>query len=284
LCPDCLLALESEDELEPEDESNDAVATLETVDATVTSIYLTLSPDKKLDEKFRQSLTESWQSNSEVKLQVKLLRNESSQMHCELLDVESQSSSEVAIRMLEHRSSGEPRQRAAAVSPETKKRAAPTGSKTCEECHEQEVPEEFMKYCKLCYAKRCRKMREQAGNDAELSSARSILPFATEATSTTTGKCRLCTGVVLDPSHEYCAKCYAAKQRDDSRRAQKQLYEAEKRKASAPRVPFVCIDCGGAIGDDLNGWKTKCRPCYARRPVPRLLHKPKQVLWIRKST
>jgi hypothetical protein len=281
LCSDCLLAIErvAEEAFESDDESNNVAVSSESVDEkafssdsvdetavrneavdeTVTSIYLTLSPDETLEEKLRQNLTQRFRSNSVLKLQVKMLHSESSQMYCELLDVQPQSS-EVTRRMLtfEHISSGKP-DPAALVSPETtRKRAASSSSKTCEDCNERTVPEEFMRYCERCFTLRCQKMRKQAG------------------------KCRLCKGAVSDPSFEYCLKCSSAKQRDDAKLAEQRLFDATQRRASAPVVPGVCTDCGAPTGDRS---KTKCRPCVFRNPVqrPRLLHTPKKVLFIRKA-
>ena len=278
LCSDCLLAVDmvaEEEDFDNDDAKSDDVIS-DTVHETVTSIYLAFSPKQKLDEKFRQSLAQgSGENNVVLQLQVKTQRDQSSQglLYYELLDVQNHrpegTMEPTHVVTPEHRTAGATRY-GATVSPYNKKRDASLVSKKCEDCNKQTVPEEWMQYCKRCYAKRCRKLEEEAG----------VSNSPTKVASPP-GKCRLCTGAVSDPEYEYCLKCYLAKQRDDARRAEKQVLENAKRPKVAPlRVPFVCVTCGGAIHDC--SWKTQCPSCYRSNPEPkrpRLLRKPKRVLW-----
>lgn len=141
------------------------------------------------------------------------------------------------------------------VSPESCKSPHLNSSKMCRACKKREVPEEFMEYCKRCYAMNCKGINPfNDGCDKKET-----------ASNKTTGRCRLCKGFVKDSSHQYCFKCYSAKQRDDANRIQKELYQKQIRKDPEPppvdRIPYVCVDCGNKIHDC--SWKTKCPPCYA---------------------
>jgi hypothetical protein len=158
------------------------------------------------------------------------------------------------------------------VSPESSKsrQSINSKSKLCSTCNLRAVPEEFMEYCKCCYA------RSAKGKKATLTDA----PFEKYATtkSTRAGRCRLCTGVVNNSAHQFCAKCYPAKQRDDAKRIQKELYQKQFLKQSkeppVQHTPYICTDCGGTIHDC--SWKTKCPPCYAK-VRPSLQGKPKLI-------
>jgi hypothetical protein len=157
------------------------------------------------------------------------------------------------------------------VSPETSTRAKKC-SKICRNCSERTVPEEIMDYCKRCYAIRATE------REAKLS-------LNTTTIATATNRCRLCTGIVHNTSHQYCLKCYLAKQRDDAKREQMNLHQKLKEKTPPKKVhvPYVCIDCG--IEHNGASWKTKCRPCYiqTRGPKrPKLMPKVVKKLFDRK--
>ena len=143
------------------------------------------------------------------------------------------------------------------VSPESSKSVRLTSSKICRICNIRQVPEEFMEYCKRCYALKCK--------EVELNPLNGKCDTRETAMNTTTGRCRLCTGFIKDPSHQYCFKCYSAKQKDDAKRMQKELYQKQFKKQQQPpavnRIPYVCMDCGNTIHDC--SWKTKCPPCFA---------------------
>ena len=112
--------------------------------------------------------------------------------------------------------------------------------------------EEFMKYCKCCYVMSCNGVKMKPSN-------------ANFEKRLKVGRCRLCTGAISNSSHQYCLKCYSAKQRDDAKRIQKDLYQKQFKKLHLRQpvqtVPYVCMDCGSTIHDC--SWKTKCPPCFA---------------------
>lgn len=140
------------------------------------------------------------------------------------------------------------------VSPELSKNAPSITqiSKLCHNCNVRAVPEEFMKYCKCCYAMSCKGIKMKPSN------TNFEKPLKV-------GRCRLCTGAISNSSHQYCLKCYSAKQRDDAKRIQKDLYQKQFKKLHLQQpvqtVPYVCMDCGSTIHDC--SWKSKCPPCFA---------------------
>jgi hypothetical protein len=125
-------------------------------------------------------------------------------------------------------------------------------STLCISCNVRTVPEEYMEYCKRCYAKSCKKTKSDASFEKTVTAK--------------CNRCRLCTGVVMNASHQYCFKCYTAKQRDDAIRIQRELYQKQFKKESKQQpiqhIPYICMDCGGTIHDC--SWKTKCPPCYEK--------------------
>ncbi len=161
------------------------------------------------------------------------------------------------------------------VSPEKASRVQSTCSKLCSTCNEREVPEQFMEYCKRCYALSFK----SNPSDDKYEKKETI-------SATISGRCRLCTGVVSNESHQYCLKCYTAKQRDDARRIQKELLLKPPPKP-ARHIPYECMDCGATIHDC--SWKTQCPPCFAKirdsvRKKPKLLRSPLKIGHRRKPT
>jgi hypothetical protein len=213
LCPDCLVAVYLAAEA-PDDDCHegaptlDGAPTLETVDEAVTSIYLTLSPDEKLEETFCQSLTDGMQRHSVIKLQVKRLRSYPSRIHCELVDVQRHPSQKEE----------EPGRKRLQVTPDLNRggatqRAAASRSGTCADCHEPTEPDESMTYCKLCYAKRCQIERGQVvGHGVESSSTRTCgTPLLSQAApgsaSTPPLVCTDCGGPIDDDLCAWTTKC-----------------------------------------------------------------------------
>jgi hypothetical protein len=213
LCPDCLVAVylaagAPDDDCHEGAPTLDGVPILETVDEAVTSIYLTLSPDEKLEETFCQSLTDGMQRHSVIKLQVKRLRSYPSRIHCELVDVQR------------HPSQEDPGRKRLQVTPDLNRVGAPASrAGTCADCHE--VPEDNMAYCKLCHAKRCQIERDQVvGNDVESSStpicgASPLFEAATRSASTPTLVCTDCGGSMGEDDlcawTTKCRRCLAVK-------------------------------------------------------------------------
>ena len=154
------------------------------------------------------------------------------------------------------------------VSPEKASRMQSTSSTLCRTCNEREVPEPFMEYCKRCYAL---SFKSKPSDDK----------YEKKATTNATipGRCRLCTGVVNNESHQYCLKCYTAKQKDDTKRIQKELLQKPPPKPTR-HIPYECMDCGATIHDC--SWKTQCPPCFAKirdsvRRKPKLLRPPLRI-------
>ena len=144
------------------------------------------------------------------------------------------------------------------VSPECQKsrQLMSGGSKLCSICNVRAVPEEYMEYCKRCYAQSSKGTKSKP-LDATFDKT------AATSTNQKIARCRLCTGVVSNSAHQYCLKCYTAKQRDDSRRIQGELYQnLFKKQPIQQHIPYICMDCGGTIRDC--SWKTKCPPCFEK--------------------
>jgi hypothetical protein len=143
------------------------------------------------------------------------------------------------------------------VSPESSKSVRLISSKLCRTCNIREVPEQFMEYCKRCYALNCKGIKFISCSEKH--------DTRETASSLTTGRCRLCKGFVRNSSHQYCVKCYSAKQKDEAKRIEKELYRKQFKKQPQPpavdHIPYICVDCGNTIHDC--SWKTKCPPCYA---------------------
>jgi hypothetical protein len=139
------------------------------------------------------------------------------------------------------------------VSPESSKIQSINGSsKICLTCRVRTVPKEYMMYCNICYGLSSKGINLNASGT----------PFEKNAT---TGRCRLCSGVVSNSSHQYCLKCYSAKQRDDAKRIKTELFKKQFKKQPlqppVQHIPYICSDCGNIIHDC--SWKTKCPPCFA---------------------
>ena len=145
------------------------------------------------------------------------------------------------------------------VSPEVSKNVQSTSAsvKLCHTCNVKAVPEDFMDHCKRCYAMSFKGIKLKP-SDAKTEKN-------VTASGASAGRCRLCTGVVSNSSHQYCSKCYPAKQRDDAKRIHRELYQKQFRKQPleppVQHIPYICTDCGNTIHDC--SWKTKCPPCYA---------------------
>ena len=157
------------------------------------------------------------------------------------------------------------------VSPESSKNVQSINSSTklCCTCNIRATPKQYMEYCNICYALNSK--------STILKSLDATFEMTTTAKNTSMGRCRLCTGVVSNFSHQYCLKCYTAKQKDDAKRIKRELYQKQfvKQPIQQPvqNIPYICTDCGNTIHDYC--WKTKCPPCYASiQKKPKLIKPP----------
>lgn len=121
--------------------------------------------------------------------------------------------------------------------------------KLCSMC--DTTVEEWMDWCKRCYAVRQREISPSKGP----------------------GKCRLCTGVTQYDWQQYCSKCYEAKQRDGAQRKRTAIPAAD---VNTPFVPYTCTECGGECSAS---WMRLCGLCYEKSPVskrPKLVYEKKK--------